>query len=60
MKLIVWLWNPTKEYEKTKHNVWFLFLDYFKEKETFSEFKNEIKFKAEISTWIYSWEKTIL
>ena len=60
MKLIVWLWNPTKEYEKTKHNVWFLFLDYFKEKENFSEFKNEIKFKAEISTWIYSWEKTIL
>jgi PTH1 family peptidyl-tRNA hydrolase len=60
MKLIVWLWNPWKEYEKTKHNVWFLFLDYLKDKEDFCDFKKESKFKAEISNWFYCWEKTIL
>lgn len=60
MKLIVWLWNPWKEYEKTKHNIWFLFLDYFAEKENFSEFKKENKFKWLISTWFYNSEKTIL
>ena len=60
MKIIVWLWNPTKEYEKTRHNTWFLFLDYFMQKNNFSDFSYESKFKAEISTWIFSWEKTIL
>ena len=60
MKIIVWLWNPWREYEKTKHNVWFMFLDYFIKKNKFSEFIFESKFKAEISTWIYNWEKTIL
>ena len=60
MKLIVWLWNPWKEYEKTKHNVWFLFLDYLIENEKFSDFKMESKFKWEISSWIFEWEKTLL
>jgi PTH1 family peptidyl-tRNA hydrolase len=60
MKIIVWLWNPWKEYELTKHNVWFLFLDYFKDKNTFDSFKKENKFKAEISKWEFNWEKTIL
>ncbi len=27
MRLIVWLWNPWKEYEKTRHNIWFLVLN---------------------------------
>jgi len=30
------------------------------EKESFSDFKLETKFKWEISTWIFAWEKTIL
>jgi len=60
MKIIVWLWNPWREYEKTKHNVWFMFLDYFIKKNNFSEFIFESKFKAELSNWIYNWEKTIL
>lgn len=60
MKLIVWLWNPWKEYENTRHNVWFLFLDFLKEKENFSNFKSETKFKWEISTWILKWEKAVL
>lgn len=60
MKLIIWLWNPWDKYKATKHNVWFMFLDYFKQKELFSEFNFESKFKWEISSWIYDWEKTIL
>lgn len=60
MKLIIGLWNPGKEYEKTRHNVWFMFLDYLKDKENFLDFKFESKFKADISEgriWI---EKIIL
>ena len=60
MKLIVWLWNPWKQYEKTRHNIWFMFLDSLVWKENFSEFKPESKFKAEVSTWYFNWEKTIL
>ena len=29
MKLVVGLGNPTKEYENTRHNIGFMFLDYF-------------------------------
>jgi len=60
MKIIVWLWNPWKEYEKTRHNAGFLFLDYLKEKNNFSNFSYESKFKWEISSWNFNWEKTIL
>ena len=60
MKLIVWLWNPWKQYEKTRHNLWFMFLDFLVKKNDFSEFKLETKFKWEISQWIFKWEKSIL
>jgi PTH1 family peptidyl-tRNA hydrolase len=60
MHLIIWLWNPWKQYEKTRHNVWFLFLDKFKEENNFSDFKLETKFKWEISEGRFEWEKTIL
>ena len=60
MKLIIWLWNPWDKYIKTKHNIGFLFLDYLVEKEKFPDFKIESKFKWEISSWEFNWEKTIL
>ncbi len=60
MKIIVWLWNPWDKYKNTKHNVWFMFLDYFKEKQNFSEFIFESKFNWEVSSWLLDWEKTIL
>ena len=60
MKLIIWLWNPWDSYKNTRHNVWFIFLDYFIEKENFPEFKYESKFKADISEGIFNSEKTIL
>lgn len=60
MKLIVGLGNPWKEYEKTRHNVGFMFLDYFREKNNFEDWKQEKKFKAQISIWEYKNEKIIL
>lgn len=61
MKLIIWLGNPWNEYEKTRHNVWFLFLDWLRnELNITSDFKNESKFKALILETNISWEKTIL
>jgi len=60
MKLIIWLGNPGKQYEKTRHNVWFIFLDKFAKENNFSDFKHETKFKWEISEWRFDWEKTIL
>ncbi len=60
MKLIVWLGNPWDKYKQTRHNIWFMFLDYLKQKEKFNEFNFESKFKWEISSWILNWEKTIL
>lgn len=60
MKIIVWLGNPWDKYKYTRHNLWFLFLDYLKEKMKFSEFSFESKFKGEISSGLYNWEKTFL
>lgn len=60
MKLIIGLWNPWEKYTLTRHNVGFLFLDYYKQKNNFWEFQFESKFKAEISNGTYEWEKCIL
>lgn len=33
IKLVVWLGNPGKEYEKTRHNIWFIIVDDFVSRE---------------------------
>ncbi|QFR39059.1 aminoacyl-tRNA hydrolase [Candidatus Gracilibacteria bacterium 28_42_T64] len=60
MKLIIGLGNPGDQYKLTRHNLGFLFLDYFAGKENFSDFHFESKFKGEISNGIFEGEKTIL
>lgn len=60
MKLIIGLWNPGEKYTLTRHNVWFLFLDYYRQNNNFWEFQFESKFNAQISTGSYDWEKCLL
>ena len=60
MKIIAWLWNPWDKYKSTRHNAWFLFLDYFQKNNDFPEFKEEKKFFWTISTGDIQWEKIIL
>ncbi len=60
MKLILWLGNPWSEYSYTRHNIWFLFLDFFASRNWFWSFKLESKFKWEIAVWDINGEKTIL
>ncbi|MDD2566227.1 MAG: aminoacyl-tRNA hydrolase [Candidatus Gracilibacteria bacterium] len=59
MKIIVGLGNPGLEYNSTRHNIGFLFLDYLKEIWNFEDFKDS-KFKAIISEGNYKGEKCIL
>lgn len=60
MKLILWLGNPWNEYTYTRHNIWFLFLDFFASRNGFWNFKLESKFKWEIAVWDINGEKMIL
>ena len=48
MKIIVWLGNPWKKYENTRHNVWFLALEYLQKKLAWSEWEDS-KFQALLS-----------
>lgn len=61
MKLIVWLWNPWIKYEKTRHNIGFLFLDFLVDKLNLTwEWRQEKKFNWEIFETNISLEKIIL
>lgn len=60
MKLIIGLGNPGQEYLKTWHNIGFLAIDYLADGFNFPGFKEERKFKAEISAGQIKAEKIIL
>ena len=59
MKLVVGLGNPWLEYKNTRHNVWFMFLDFLVRHYSFEDFKDS-KFKWLVSEWTIWWEKIIL
>lgn len=48
MKLIVGLGNPWKEYEKTRHNIWFIMLDRFVDENKLGIFSFDKKYSWEI------------
>jgi len=52
MKLFIWLGNPGKEYEHTRHNVGWLVLDQLCEQEGFTSFLPQKKFQAEVANGI--------
>ena len=58
MKLIVGLGNPGKEYEKTRHNIGFRYIDYFAKKNN-CEISNN-KFNGLYGTLMINGEKVIL
>lgn len=60
MKLIVWLWNPWIKYEKTRHNIWFTYINQWAESRVLWNWKFESKYKAELITTEIDWEKLVL
>jgi len=60
MILFVGLGNPGKEYEKARHNAGFLAIEALRERLKFGTFRNEAKFKAEISRGEFNGKKVIL
>ena len=60
MILIVGLGNPGEKYKNTRHNIGFLVVDEFREKNNFSEFRLSKKFIALISEGVFNNEKIVL
>jgi len=47
--VIVWLGNPWKEYENTRHNIWFKVVEWIADYAGWTKFLFDKKFNAEIS-----------
>jgi PTH1 family peptidyl-tRNA hydrolase len=60
MKLIIGLGNPGKQYEGTRHNIGFEAMDALRERLKLADFRNEAKFKAEVSRGEFNGDKVIL
>ena len=54
MKLIVGLGNPGKQYENTRHNIWFMFLDKYLGDVKWSKKFNGLYFEKNINGEKYS------
>ena len=61
MKIIFWLWNPWNRYNKTRHNIWFMFLDFLiKDLNLSWEWSEEKKLKSQVFETTINWEKILL
>lgn len=60
MKLLIWLGNPGKKYEKTRHNIWFHFLDLRNKNYQADQRKFQAKFQGDLITTEREWEKLLL
>ena len=60
MIIIIGLGNPGEKFKNTRHNVGFMVLDKFAEKNNFPEFKLSKKFSAEISEENFGEQKVLL
>lgn len=59
MKLIVWLGNPWKNYEKTRHNAGFFVLQTLLAKEWWLTSDWKVKYSWQYAEGIISWEKVL-
>jgi PTH1 family peptidyl-tRNA hydrolase len=60
MKLIVGLGNPGNEYQNTRHNAGFLFLDFIRESWGLEPFQPAAKWKGSVAAGMHNGEKAIL